>query len=134
MRIAMVLFLAATALGLGGCGPNGVNGTAPCATTPPACATGYYCAIDNYCWMTGTGPGTDGGMMMMPDMAMGGDMTGGPVVAPPESVWLSSGGGFSSADNGEQLNISIGGTPIVGLATGSAGDQITFGYFSTSIY
>jgi hypothetical protein len=46
---------------------------------------------------------------------------------------MCSGGG-SGTDNGQQLNLSIGGTPIVGSVAAGGGEQITFSVFSSNSY
>jgi hypothetical protein len=48
---------------------------------------------------------------------------------------MCAGGGSAVADGtNQQLNLSIGGTPVVGTVDVGGGAQVTFGLFSTSTY
>ena len=115
------LFAALASVLSAGCGNTNAplaNGVADCRADSN-CPASYHCALDNKCWMNGQDPSVD--MYMSPDLLA--------PPAPPSQVWITSGGG-SATDNGQQLNVTIGGTPVVGQTT-SAGQVFTFGYFVT---
>ncbi len=66
------------------------------------------------------------------DMVVGADLL--PVSYPPAAVWSSCGGGPVTAASNNQLNVSIGNTPVMGISTAPSGAAVTFGYFTDDVY
>ncbi len=132
----------ALALLAGGCGNLDLtNGSLPCSTDK-RCPAGYYCASDNHCWETGSGPDggvTDGALPSVDGAGpiadggadLAGDMTLPFTEVPPATFWMcSGGGGGSSGDGSYELNFSIGGS-LRGDGAGTMGDGVSFGFMST---
>ena len=122
---------------MAGCfAPRFNDGDFPCKTTSQ-CPSNYHCAVDNTCWKNGHDPiGSDMGVGMTDgaaaDMVVGADLL--PVSYPPASVWSSCGGGPVTAPSNNQLNVSIGNTPVMGISTAPSGAVVTFGYFTDDVY
>jgi hypothetical protein len=92
--------------------------------------------------MTGMDLAGSGDMaMVLVDAARPPDLGGGavdmtPTLAPPNTSWLSSGGGsFTGPSSSSELNLSIGGTPVYGTVSATSGTAtLTFGAFTSDIY
>jgi hypothetical protein len=126
-RIALGLCLLLVAA----CRPDYGNGKVRCAPDNQ-CPDGYQCYAEK-CWLPGTQPvgGGGGGDMGMgaPDLAAPPDMSKDPgIMFTPASVWSAGGGGSSSSSSGARLNLSVGGTVLVGAAKGSNGATVQYGY------
>ncbi len=139
-KILVAALLGATAV-LGACfSPQYGNGDVRCSEK--RCPTGYHCAVDGTCWKNGTDPPIGGGAGDLGDGGDGGD--GGvspddlaippPLVYPPASVWIAGAGGSAVGSmTAAELNVSMGGSIIVGGGSGASGATINLGYFSSGI-
>jgi hypothetical protein len=140
MRLLFVLLA-------GGCfSPSYHSGGFRCATSEPACPSGYHCAGDGLCWHDGSDPdlGVGGEDMAGVDFAgvdFGGvdlsapaDLSPSSISYPPAAVWISSGGG-SSSTTASQLNMTCGGSStILGGATSPNGGQAQFGLIADDTF
>ena len=68
------------------------------------------------------------------DMAASPDLASAPMSAPPSVVWISAGGGSSTAAGGQSLDVSIGGSLTVGTVTSAGGFAFTSGLLCTETY
>jgi hypothetical protein len=67
-----------------------------------------------------------------PDLSPPPDLFVVPMTYPPAAVWVGAGGGSAVGSLGAHLNLSVGGTVVVGDITGSSGAKMTFSYFSSA--
>ena len=134
------LIAALALVGFAGCfSPDFRSGQVLCSPKGE-CPTGFQCAGDGKCYKPGDLPGADlavvdfaaADLASLPDLTPPPDL--GPVVFPPAAVWVSSGGGSSTAVSNVQLNFSIGGTSFVGTSTAPSGATCTFGYLSDDTF
>jgi hypothetical protein len=104
-------------LGVGCFQPSFQSGHLKCAAGGNSCPPGFHCAGDQTCWKNGEDPTAD--------MA-----TAGPSSSQASAVWTSCGGGSGVGNNtGAELNLSIGGSLVVGASKATSGDGVAFGYF-----
>jgi hypothetical protein len=146
------LFACIASLALAGCfAPSYESEHLQCAAGAKPCPDGYHCAADQRCWRDGTDPappdlapareigandaGSDGATDGAPDLLPTPDLLMPPIVYPPATVWISSGGGSPiGSSSSAALNISVGGAVVVGGVQASGGGQILFGYFTDDTF
>jgi hypothetical protein len=127
------ILIIASSLALVGCfSPIYPNGKPQCNADHP-CPPGLGCGCDNHCYQPGTEPGCGGSGQ---DMGPSPDILSPPPPTLASPVWTSCGGGssVSTSGSGTTLNMSVGGSVMVGRAAAPSNADITLGYFGDQIY